>query len=107
MVFAMILIIFSKFGIFFQTKKMWPFDLFKSWLRTIRNFNKSFQTFITIGSELPLLVLTKGASINIIAKFLGHSRIEETLKTYSLLFISTLDEIINVIDTLEDKKTDD
>ena len=42
-----------------------------------------------------------------VAKYLGHTKIEETLKTYSHLFISTLDEIINVIDTLEDNKTDD
>ncbi len=45
--------------------------------------------------------------MQVVAKYLGHTKIEETLKTYSHLFISTLDEIINVIDTLEDKKTDD
>ncbi len=36
-----------------------------------------------------------------ITKYLGHTKIEETLKTYSHLFISTLDEIINGIDTLD------
>ena len=40
-------------------------------------------------------------------KYLGHTKIEKTLKNYSHLFISILDEIINVIDTLEDNKTDD
>ena len=40
-------------------------------------------------------------------KYIGHTKIEETLNTYTHLFISTLDEIINVIDTLEDNKTDD
>ena len=53
------------------------------------------------------LLIYKGANINAVSKFLGHTKIEETLKTYLHLFISTLDEIINVIDTLEDKKTDD
>lgn len=53
------------------------------------------------------LLINKGANIQIVAKYLGHTKIEETLKTYSHLFISTLDEIINVIDTLEDNKTDD
>ena len=49
------------------------------------------------------LLINKGANIQVVAKYLGHT----TLKTYSHLFISTLDEIINVIDTLEDNKTDD
>lgn len=53
------------------------------------------------------LLIYKDANINAVAKYLGHTKIEETLKTYSHLFISTLDEIINVIDTLEDNKTDD
>lgn len=52
------------------------------------------------------LLINKGANIQVVAKYLGHTKIEETLKTYSHLFISTLDEIINVIDTLEDRKTD-
>lgn len=53
------------------------------------------------------LLINKGANIQVVAKYLGHTKIEEALKTYSHLFISTLDEIINVIDTLEDNKTDD
>ena len=53
------------------------------------------------------LLINKGANIQVVAKYLGHTKIEETLKTYSHLFISTLDEIINVIDTLEDDKTED
>lgn len=53
------------------------------------------------------LLINKGANIQVVAKYLGDTKIEETLKTYSHLFISTLDEIINVIDTLEDNKTDD
>ena len=53
------------------------------------------------------LLINKGANIQVVAKYLWHTKIEETLKTYSHLFISTLDEIINIIDTLEDNKTDD
>lgn len=50
------------------------------------------------------LLINKGANIQVVAKYLGHTKIEETLKIYSHLLISTLDEIINVIDTLEDNK---
>ena len=34
-------------------------------------------------------------------------KIEETLKTYSHLFTSTLDEVVAVIDNLDNNKTDD
>ena len=45
--------------------------------------------------------------MQVVAKYLGHTKIEETLKTYSHLFLSTLNEIVDVIDNLEDDKTDD
>lgn len=41
--------------------------------------------------------------LQVVAKYLGHTKIEETLKTYAHLFISILDEIVDVIE----KKTDD
>ena len=42
------------------------------------------------------------------AKYLGHTKIEETLNTYSHLFQGALDEVINIIDDLNNKnKTDD
>ena len=47
------------------------------------------------------LLINKGANIQVVTKYLGHTKIEETLKTYSHLFISTLAETINVIDTLD------
>ena len=47
------------------------------------------------------LLINKGANIQVVAKYLGQTKIEKTLKTYSHLFISTLDEIINVIYPLE------
>ena len=42
-----------------------------------------------------------------VAKYLGHTKVEETLKTYSHLFTSTLDEVVAVIDNLDNNKTDD
>ena len=53
------------------------------------------------------LLINKGANVQVVAKYLGHTKIEETLKTYSHLFLSTLNEIVDVIDNLEDNKTDD
>lgn len=53
------------------------------------------------------LLINKGANVQVVAKYLGHTKIEETLKTYSHLFLSTLNEIVDVIDNLEDDKTDD
>lgn len=53
------------------------------------------------------LLIYKGASINMVSKFLGHSKIEETLKTYSQLFTSTLYEVVALIDNLDNNKTDD
>lgn len=53
------------------------------------------------------LLINKGANIQVVAKYLGYTKIEETLKTYSHLFIRTLDKIINVMNDLEDNKTDE
>ena len=34
------------------------------------------------------------------AKYLGHTKIDETLNTYSHLFKSKMEDIINIMDTL-------
>ena len=47
------------------------------------------------------LLINKGANLEIVAKYLGHTKGEKTLKTYTHLFLSLLDEIIDVIDNLE------
>ena len=47
------------------------------------------------------LLIDSGANITLVAKYLGHTKIEETLKTYSHLFSSTLNEIVDVIDSLQ------
>ena len=49
------------------------------------------------------LLVNKGANIQLVAKYLGHTKVEETLKTYSYLFTSTLDEVVAVIDNLDNK----
>ena len=51
--------------------------------------------------------INSGATINVVAKYLGHTKIDETLNTYSHLFTSTLDEVVAVIDNLDNNKTDD
>lgn len=47
------------------------------------------------------LLINKGANVQLVAKYLEHTKIEETLKTYAYLFISSLDEIVAVIDKLD------
>ena len=53
------------------------------------------------------LLIYKGANIITVSKFLGHTKIEETLNTYSHMFSTALDSVVSVIDRLEDDKTDD
>lgn len=44
--------------------------------------------------------INSGATINVVANYLGHTKIYETLNTYSNLFKNQLNEIINIIDKL-------
>lgn len=37
-----------------------------------------------------------------VAKYLGHTKVEETLNTYSHMFDSALDHVLDVINTLDD-----
>ena len=48
------------------------------------------------------LLINKGANIQVVAKYLGHTKIEETLKRYSHMFSTALDSVVSVIDNLED-----
>ena len=45
-------------------------------------------------------LVNNGANITIVAKYLGHTKIDETLNTYSHLFVNAMDDVINVIDNL-------
>ena len=53
------------------------------------------------------LLVNKGANVQVVTKYLGHTKVEETLKTHSHLFTSTLDEVVAVIDNLDNNKTND
>lgn len=46
------------------------------------------------------LLINNGASIMIVARFLGHTKIDETLNTYSHLFKNKMEDIINIMNTL-------
>ena len=47
------------------------------------------------------LLINNGANITMVAKYLGHSKIDETLNTYSHMFRSKLDDIVNTINKLD------
>ncbi len=47
------------------------------------------------------LLIHKEASINIVAKYLGHTKIEETLNTYSHLYTNALSDITNLINEMQ------
>lgn len=47
------------------------------------------------------LLVNKDANVQVVAKYLGHTKIEETLNTYTHLFNSALNEVVNLIDKLD------
>lgn len=46
------------------------------------------------------LLINNGASVTMVAKYLGHTKIDETLNTYSHMFQSALDGVLNIINDL-------
>ena len=46
------------------------------------------------------LLINNGANITIVAKYLGHTKINETLNTYSHMYKNKLDDIVKLIDNL-------
>ena len=46
------------------------------------------------------LLISKGANITLVAKYLGHTKIDETLNTYSHFFKSDLYDIVSQLDNL-------
>ena len=46
------------------------------------------------------LLINNGANVTLVAKYLGHAKIDETLNTYSHMFESKLDDLVNTINTL-------
>ena len=45
------------------------------------------------------LLISRGANITIVSKYLGHSKIDETLRTYSHFYKS---DLYNIVDTIDD-----
>lgn len=48
------------------------------------------------------LLINNGANVTLVAKFLGHTKIEVTLNTYSHMFSTALDSVVSIIDSLEE-----
>ena len=51
--------------------------------------------------------INSSATINVVAKYLGHTKINETLNAYSHLFTNTLNKVVDIIDNLDNNRTDD
>lgn len=51
------------------------------------------------------LLINNGANVTVVAKYLGHTKIEETLNTYTHLFSSAMNEVVNLIDKLNDEES--
>ena len=47
------------------------------------------------------LLINNGANVTLAAKYLRHTKIEETLNTYSHMFSTALDSVVSVIDSLK------
>ncbi len=51
----------------------------------------------------PSLLIDSGANITLVAKYLGHTKIDETLNTYSYMYQNRLDTIVNIIELQNSK----
>lgn len=49
------------------------------------------------------LLINKGANVTIVARYLGNSKLEETLNTYSHMFTTAMNEVVNLIDNLNEE----
>ncbi len=49
------------------------------------------------------LLIDNGANITLVAKYLGHSKIDETLNTYSHMYQNRLENIVQIIENQNDK----
>ena len=46
------------------------------------------------------LLINSGANVMIVAKYLGHTKIDETLNTYSHLFKNKMEDVVNTMNSL-------
>ena len=51
------------------------------------------------------LLINSGANVTVVAKYLGHTKVEETLNTYSHMFESALTSVVDVINNIDKKQT--
>lgn len=49
------------------------------------------------------LLIDSSANITLVAKYLGHTKIDETLNTYSHIYQNRLDTIVNIIENQNGK----
>lgn len=49
------------------------------------------------------LLIDRGANITLVAKYLGHSKIDETLNTYSHMYQNRLENIVQIIEVQNTK----
>ena len=49
------------------------------------------------------LLINNGANVTLIAKYLGHTKIEETLNTYSHMYQNRLENIVQIIEVQNTK----
>ena len=92
----------EKYFVFGDTTPLHPFKL----LKTKNNFAeeagvKQIRTHDFRHSCASLLI-NNGASIMILAKYLGHAKIDETLNTYSHLFKTKMDEVVNLMNKMNE-----
>lgn len=49
------------------------------------------------------LLINNGANIAMVARYLGHAKIDETLNTYTHMFKNQLDDVVGTINRLNSK----
>ncbi|MBP3766184.1 MAG: tyrosine-type recombinase/integrase [Bacilli bacterium] len=49
------------------------------------------------------LLINNGANITMVTKYLGHTKVDETLNTYSHMFHNKLDDLVSTINELNKK----
>ena len=92
----------EKYFVFGDTTPLHPFKL----LKTKNNFAeeagvKQIRTHDFRHSCASLLI-NNGAIIMIVTKYLGHAKIDETLNTYSHLFKTKMDEVVNLMNKMNE-----
>jgi len=49
------------------------------------------------------LLISMHSNVAVVAKYLGHSKIEETLNTYTDFFQSDLEKVVELLDKIQEK----